>query len=141
MQKRWLLLISLAGVGTTLCVIDSAFSSLLLGLMPLLGFSFVFEVLFQMKDFNRQRLLVTMPFPKNTPLTTIPLFLGVEDGKVYGYLIRHGGKKAGGNDCEMHIKYSGDTIYDQKTNTFTVEGGKHRPEALRIREQDWKLLL
>jgi hypothetical protein len=95
----------------------------------------VFFVLgYQMLKGMNQNLLVTMPFSEDTPLKTILLLLGTEDGKVYRYILGHGCKKAGGNEHELRIKYSGRTIYDQKTNTFTIKGWKHMPDTLKVQE-------
>jgi len=83
---------------------------------------------------DHQKLRTTLPFPKSTPLKTIPLLLGAEDWAVYRYIIGHGGKKARSNGRRVQIKYSGARIYNQKSNTFTIEGWKHVSDVLRVQE-------
>jgi hypothetical protein len=133
MQKRWLLLIPFAVAGTFLILIHSVLAIM----FP--AFIFVAALMMVASQFGvmgRQKLLITVPVPRDTPLKTVPLLLDAKDGQVYRYVMGHGGKKARGNACEMRIKYSGVIIYNQTTNTFTIGGQKHVPNALRIRELD-----
>jgi len=132
MRKRWLLALPLAGAGTfLLLMLSSIFAVVLPGAIFL---TIMAVVVYKLSRLGRQKLLVTLPFPKNTSLKTILLLLGAEDGEVYRYIIWHGGKKAWSNGRKVQIKYLGNRVYDQKTNTFTIEGGKHVPDALSVQE-------
>jgi hypothetical protein len=132
MQKRWVLIVPFMAV--TFLISRASINSA----AAFCGVIFLLLIMLKGLDMfggiGSQKLLITVPFPKNTPLKTIPLLLGAEDGQVYRYVLRHGGKKAGGNGNETQIKYSGPIIYSSADNTFTIEGWKHTPDALHVKE-------
>jgi hypothetical protein len=82
---------------------------------------------------GKQKLLLIMPFQK-TSLEAALVLLSNDDGQVCRYMLSHGGKQDK-KAKDTRVRYFGKKIYNPRTNTFNLEGWKHVPDAITVREQ------
>jgi hypothetical protein len=90
----------------------------------------------------KQRLFLVFPVPTKIQTATALVLLSDGDGKVYRYVMAHGGEKIVGQhtyaykeETETRVAYFGKPIYDSYRRRFTIEGGAYRSRTIIVHVQ------
>jgi hypothetical protein len=100
------------------------------GVVVVLAASAVFA-----RKIDVQNLLLVVPVPMQLTPGGALVILNDADGKIYRYVMAHGGEKIGGNENETRVKYIGKPIYDAQLHQFAINQEVCLPKEIIVSEE------